>query len=387
MAEKKLIGVVVSPSNPYDRAVIDGVAQFSLERGQWAFPTVCGVPYLRPELVANWRGHGLIGQFDAATISACRARGIPCVMINTSRERQPVPSVIIDHKAVGRMAAEHLLSLGLRHFAVIAPRTSEHLFGRIDGFQRRMRIDGFIAQRVSMGVHLVKGEPTHLDVSDLRKHLGGLSGPTGIFTLHDYTARVVVETCLEMGLRVPDDVAVIGEGNWKYDCIMVRPTLTSIDIGAERIGYRAAELLNSLMAGRAWPRRPLLVPPKCVVARQTTDVLAIDDVEVREAVRFIRSHESEPIQVSDVLREVPICRRSLETRFRKSVGRSVHEEIRRSRIAWACRMLIETDMPVVRIARSGAYGGQDRFYVAFKREMKMTPLEYRRTHAGSAAES
>jgi LacI family transcriptional regulator len=146
----------------------------------------------------------------------------------------------------------------------------------------------------------------------------------------------------------------------------------------ERAGYEAAELLAKLMAGEKSAACTILVHPTHVVTRQSTDILAIEDREVAEAVRFIRRHSRQSIQVSDVVQEVPLSRRVLEQRFRKVLGRSILDEIKRVRIEQICRLLVETNMSVSNIASALGYSGVDHIARYFREEMKMSPLAYRK---------
>src|SRR5207249_2912841 len=128
-------------------------------------------------------------------------------------------------------------------------------------------------------------------------------------------------------------------------CELARPPLTSVIAPAEHVGYEAAALLDRLLAGQKPPERPLLFPPLGVVARQSSDLLAIEDAAVAAAVRFIRAHGHQPIQVRDVLEAVPVSRRSLELRFQKVVQRTLWEEIRRVHLERAKNLLGNTALP------------------------------------------
>ena len=163
-------------------------------------------------------------------------------------------------------------------------------------------------------------------------------------------------------------------------CDLSDPPLTSVDLNAERIGYEAARLLASLMAGAAAPAENQVVPIGGLVARSSTDVLAIDDADVVSAARHIRKHAIEGIGVDDVLAEVPLSRRMLERRFRRALGRSIHQEIQLVRLTHAKGLLTQTDLSVLQVAHACGFTSQSYFGRAFAKETGLTPLAYRREH-------
>jgi LacI family transcriptional regulator len=161
-------------------------------------------------------------------------------------------------------------------------------------------------------------------------------------------------------------------------CELSDPPLSSVAFNPERVGFEAAALLDRLMARRARPREPLLVPPLAVSTRQSTDVLAIDDADVAKAIHYIRRHALEGITVEDILDEVPLSRRALEHRFRRRLGRTPKEEIQRLRLDEAKNLIASTDLPLARISDRLGFHQPAYLSAVFKRETGATPAEYRR---------
>lgn len=376
----KKIAIVLDPRLTFGQSITEGVARYALECGQWAFHTTGGIPYISSELAFEWRGDGMIGAIGARLQAYLRKQEIPFVNVSTQMRALPIPSVVVDNAMVGSMAAEHLMEKGLEHFAVATWEEVAHLKIRKEAFCKRLAREGYACDHVSLGRVERFGELVGFNSGQLEAYLRALENPIGVFALQDPIGRGVIETAQQLNLRVPEDVAVMGEGNWHFICDMVSPPLTSIDIGADRIGYRSAQLLDEIMHGKKPPRRSILVPPRGVIARQSTDVLAVHDEELCQAIRFIRENVNRPIQVEDLLEVVPINRRTLEKRFRKHLGRSIHEEIRRTRIQRACLLLRQTDMVIGRIHQACGYTAQDRFNAAFRQEKAMTPSQYRRKY-------
>jgi LacI family transcriptional regulator len=195
--------------------------------------------------------------------------------------------------------------------------------------------------------------------------------------------RQVTEACHYAGVRVPDEVAVLGGD---YDELMSNissPPLSTIDQPGEQIGYEAARILEGLMRGKKARKRPLLFPPTRIVVRHSTDTLTIDDEMVRDALRLIRMRAHGGIRVSDVVRELAVARRALEQRFVRLVGRTPAAEIRRVRLEAAKQLLVESDRSIADISRSTGFGHQDLFSRVFRRSVGLTPSQFRRQHQHS----
>jgi LacI family transcriptional regulator len=182
------------------------------------------------------------------------------------------------------------------------------------------------------------------------------------------------------GRAVPDDVAVLGVDNTRLICETGRPTLSSIDANQRQVGFEAARLLDEVMAGRSTIQPVHTVPPRGVVSRESTDVLAIPDRQVLSAIRFIREHAHRPIQVPDVVEATTCSRRPLETRFKKLRGRTVLQEIHHAQIELARRLLLQTDFPITQIHTRCGFGSYQRLHETFRRLTGTTPSSYRATY-------
>jgi LacI family transcriptional regulator len=154
-----------------------------------------------------------------------------------------------------------------------------------------------------------------------------------------------------------------------------------VDTALERVGYAAAELLDSLMEGRPAPKLPILFPPRGMVVRASSDALSVTDPDVVAALRFIREHACDPVDVSDVVRHVNLSRSTLQRRFRELLGRSVHDEILRMRLLRAQELLVETDLPLAQIADRAGFRHSEYLSAVFKQRLGLTPGNYRSSHA------
>jgi LacI family transcriptional regulator len=172
-------------------------------------------------------------------------------------------------------------------------------------------------------------------------------------------------------------MAVLGVDNDELFNALVTPSLSSIELPTEQIGFEAAAQLDRLMNGEKLAPLTLL-PPVRVVPRASTDVLSIEDDDIVLAVRFIREHAAEPLQVDDVLDHVPLSRRSLERRFRQLVRHSITDEIRRAHISRAKELLANTDLAMSQVAAGSGFTTATRLGIVFHKEVGESPSEFRR---------
>jgi LacI family transcriptional regulator len=202
-------------------------------------------------------------------------------------------------------------------------------------------------------------------------------GPMAVMACNDRSAVALLAVCRSAGLRVPEDVAVLGVDNDELMQSLANPPLSTINTARERIGFEAAAMLERLMQGKAIDGDLVLVPPKDVITRRSTDALAINDPDVVAAARFIQHHAGRQIGVLDVARRATISRRQLERRFRDALGRTIHDEILRCRVDRARSLLIESDLTLPQVAMASGFAAASYFTTVFRRELGTTPGEFR----------
>ncbi|MEX0322427.1 MAG: substrate-binding domain-containing protein [Puniceicoccaceae bacterium] len=365
------IALLIDYNSNFYRTIVSGVARFSKARG-WRFFTTRGVPQMTVEQLRDWQGAGVIGRLEPDVISLLKEKCIPSVNIKSDYLNMPVASVLMDNDRIGRDAAEYLYAKGIRRFAGTA--------WSIKGHSGNLKLRGFLNAIEEHGIEPVVLE-SRSDIESISKRIPLEKGqPVGVFAAEDFLGRMVIEASLDAGLSVPEDVAVLGVDNSPFICDMLSPTMSSIELGAERVGYQAAVVLDQLLSGVDVPLEPILVAPERIEERRSTDILQMQDELVARALRFIQENAGEPIVVLDIVDALHCNRRVLEIRFREKTGRTLHEEIRRARIQRACKLLRETDMLVEAIAEACGYSSRERFNASFRREMDKTPSVYRREY-------
>ncbi|MFM8495416.1 MAG: substrate-binding domain-containing protein, partial [Planctomycetia bacterium] len=221
---------------------------------------------------------------------------------------------------------------------------------------------------------------------ELKAWLAALPKPVGIMACHDVRARHLLDVCRSLGLRVPHDVAVIGVDDDELVCEFCEPPLSSVALAARSVGHEAARLLERLMrptqsaaenktAGSV-PRCTLL-PPVGVVARQSTDTLAVADPVIAAAIRTIRERAAKGLEIAELVTESKLSRWQLEDRFRRLVGRSIHDDILHVRLNEAHRLVTTTDLPLKRIAPRSGFRSVTYMTTLFRRHFNATPAALR----------
>ncbi len=323
---------------------------------------------------------GVIARATPQLVKRARLARVPVVNVWENSPAKDVPSVLSDSEATGRMAAEHLIARGFRRFAYLGFRRDKCQRDLLKGFRSVLRPPGFSASThlISRSGYARNAESWKAFRADLAAWVETFAPPIGVCCQVDLVSRYLVDVCRARGLHVPVDVALIDDGNEHAICSYQAPTLSSIDRGYTQVGYRAAELLDRMMDGEPAPAEPIRVAPAELIPRASTDVFAVGDPLVAQAMRYIAEHGHEAIHVDDVAQAVAANRRALERRFRKTLGRPIAEEIVRLRIERVKRRLVETEDSMKAVAHASGFTSANHLYKAFIRVEGMSPVEYRR---------
>lgn len=385
MAKRYEVALIIDSGRPYDRRIIRGVAAYvQKHRHDWSLYVEEDPISRLPDLDA-WAGDGILANFDDRRIAeAVTSLGVPVVGVGGGygyyEENPEIPYVRTDNRAISRLAAEHLIDLGFRRFAFCSePPTRSNGWAkeRADAFCECVAEAGFECD-VYAGRHS-PAKQWRKSQAALQEWLGRLSRPVGMMACNDARARHVLQACRVAGLRVPDDIAIVGVDNDDIMCELTQPPLSSVEQGAIRVGFEAAALLDEMMSGKTPLEQRMAVLPERLVARQSTDVMAVADEEVAESIRFIRQHACDPIQVRDVLEVARMSRSTLESRFREAIGRSIHAEIRRVQIDAARRLLITTNMPIKEVVQRVGVSSVQYFTAMIRHATGQTPGEIRKS--------
>jgi LacI family transcriptional regulator len=368
------IGIQLDFAGSYGRGVLRGVMQYANLRTDWEFLMPPMYSLVSRKFDDPGKTDGVIAMVHALrSIERFRKAAVP--MVNTARTMSApqlrqghVPTVLPDDAGVGKMAFDYFVERGFRSFGFCGHPTASW---------SRLRCNAFAAECKKAGMFF--SDAVAADQVP-REWIESLPRPCAILAANDRYAWHAIDVCRESDISVPEEIAVLGVDNDVLLTEMVRPSLSSIDLGAERIGFEAGRMLDSLMQGRAVAPEPVEIAPNGVITRHSTDVLSIEDEVVAEAARFIREHAAEGIGVDDVLREVAMSRRNLERRFRRVMRRSLLDEIRRVHLDRATMLLRDTNLDIPTVAEQSGFASHVRFSTVFHEQMNTTPTSYRRKY-------
>lgn len=383
MKKSRRVALILDTARPYQRKIIRGVAAYARQSGAWSLYAEEDPLDKLPDLQA-WHGQGIITTFSERRYAeTVRGLDIPVVGIEGGycwyEPECGIPHFSSDNEAVARMAAEHLLEQGYPRLAYCGlPRNRYNVWSeqRARAFKQRARQAGVPCSSY-VGRHLSTRKWPELQAG-LRRWLRSLKKPVGIMAGNDARARHVLEACRTIGVRVPEDVAVIGVDNDELMCELTDPPLSSVEQGTRSVGFQAAELLDRLMSGKKIDRTAMCVPPERVVSRRSTDYLAVGDPDVAAAVRYIRQHACERIGVADVLKVIAVSRSTLEARFREIMHKTIHDEIQQTMLTRAQQLIIEGRLTLKQVAKKAGFAHAQHLNNVFRQRLGQTPGEFQR---------
>jgi LacI family transcriptional regulator len=379
MAKIPKVILLIESSRASGRSLLRGIADYARHHGPWAFYWEPGGLEKAWPRLKSLEADGIILR-DVEKVEEVLALGIPAVVFGHSQREIPgLVNILTDGLAIGRLAAEHLVSCGFKHLAYCGFEDKPWSEERWESFRERGQLSGCqtgLYHSPSVAVE----RSWKQEQQALARWLKSLPKPVGLMACNDDRGQHVIETCKVAGLHVPDEVAVIGADNDELVCELSDPPLSSVVLNFERAGYEGAEQLARLMRGKAATQSRIMCTAGAVVARQSTDISATLDARVAKSLRFIRDHARQAIHVDDVVQASGLSRRVLEKSFRKILGRSILHEIRRVRVGQICRMLVETNQPISAIALALGYAGVEHVARYFRMEKRMTPLGYRKRY-------
>ena len=374
-AAGRRVAIVCDASNSFSRGVLAGVSLWMEEHGDWTV-TVDDRDHDSPipAWLLDWCGEGLISGLDDGQLPrGWRRGGRPVVHVRDHAVEDGLPGVFPDHEAAMRLAVTHLVDRGLRRIAFCPDRCEELSRAWKAGVRHAeaagCAIDVFAPPSRSAGA---------VDRVAVGAWLAGLAKPVGVIAA-DVQALQVLDACRERGLSVPDDVAVVGLGDDDLLCRLATPAVTSITFDRARIGCEAARVLDKAMLDGRPVSEVTLVPPAGIAVRASSDLLAVADTDVREALRLIQARACTDLSAAEVAEAVGMSRRPLDRKFLRILGRSIHDEMQRTKLAAAKRLLAETDHKLMFVAAHAGFVHAAQLCNVFKAAVGMSPMEYRRS--------
>jgi len=387
------VALLVESSRNYGRGILQGIARYAREQGPWSCYTQerelhSGLP----EWLKSWQGDGIIARIEDKRMAARLLQfNVPVVDVLGQIRLESIVGFDTDAPAVAKMAADFFLQAGFQHFAYSGYSCIPF------SDKRRVAFTEYLAAQ-GKSVLSAPSEPqlesfSHIQAMEqhglsaqkqIARWLKAQPKPLALFACNDVRAQQVLNACREHGIRVPEEVAVMGVDNDHVLCNLSDPPLTSIEPDTEELGYQAATVLTHLMAGRPPQKWFISLAPLRLVERASTDTIALADPVMVEALRYIRSEVGSGIAVKDVLSHVGRSRTDLENRFRQTLNCTVHDEIFRRRMTLVARLLRETDLPLRDVAEKAGFTTAAHLCRLFRLHHGVTPTNYREGNSAKA---
>ena len=387
MAKRPHVALLIESSRGYGRGLLRGISDYIRLHGPWSvhmqrhdlYDTV-------PAWLKGWRGDGIIARIENGTMArAIRNLRVPTVDLRGRVLDPGMPSILTDDEAGARMAAEHLLERGFRHFGYCGFVGTEYSDARSRVFERVICDAGFTCCTYRLPHRFQGGNAERMEVQkriyekNLARWLERLPKPTGLMACNDGRGQQVLNACRDLGIKVPDELAVVGVDNDDMICDLCDPPLSSVVPNTRKIGFEAASLLERMIGGKAPPKKPIYVAPLGIVKRPSTDVLTIQDKVTAEAIRFIRDNACNGIRVEDVLKRLPlVSHSSLERQFNKLLGRTPKAEIIRVQLDRVKELLTQSDFTLKEIAAKAGFRYHEYMSALFKEKVGQSPGHFRR---------
>jgi LacI family transcriptional regulator len=378
---RPLVGIAVDGAMGHGRSLMRGVMRFANARRRWllheelraVFPE--GIPWPKCDGAIHAGG-------NPKMLAEIHRRSRHLVLCTGNADTSQTPVVCADDHAVGAMAASHLLDCNLEHFGFYGRLHEPVSAGRHAGFAEALAQRGKTCEVSPVSWPDVYEWINKTHWPALRKWLENLPKPVGIFAWDDMAAHDLAAACFQAGIGVPDRVAILGVNNDDLLCDSAWPPLSSVEVDFVRVGFLAGQMLEMLLSGETISKknRVVRVAPKGVVRRQSTDVLAVKDAFLADAIRYIRNHACDPCTVRDVLKHVPVGRRWLERHLIETLGRTPHDEIIRVRLATAQRLLQHPEESIPHVADICGFSAVPNMTRTFQQVLGTTPGAFRRKH-------
>lgn len=389
---RRYVLLLVDTSRAYGRGVVQGVLRYNREHGLWRIyfkPHGLGDP--PPPWLRESAADGILARIGTAKMAqAILQAKVPAVDLRGVIPDTGLPTVRVDNREVARLAVEHFLDRGFERFGFCGlPRgVNPHMDELCDQFVVQLdrigfECDVFQARRGPRNGEAWERQQSRMEQwkdqqSGIASWIQRLRKPVAVMACHDDRALQVLDACHRIGATVPEQLALLSSDNDEYLCELADPPLTSIDENAVRVGYEAAALLDRMMDRKPLAMMEWLVPPLGVVTRQTTDMLAVEDSLVADALQFIRNHACDGIRPTDVVARACVSRVTLALRFKAALGRSIGDEIHRVQVSCARTLLAKTELPIKQIAHRAGFRSVAYMTRLFGRLTGQTPGECRK---------
>jgi LacI family transcriptional regulator len=377
----KHVALIIETSRTYGREILLGVKKYVNENSNWSmFLELRDLDSGPPPWLKNWKGDGILTRSgNSLTAQAIAEAGVPTVELRATRLGTNFPYVGVDNVKLGRDIAYHFIDRGFRNFAIYELDTEVFFVERRNSFCDTVRSKGYESHSYCQPPLTEKPGDWEQQQDSLLKWLKDLPKPVGILACTDQLGYWLLDACRRANLRVPEEIAVVGVENDECLCEMSTPPLSSMRLGGERIGYHGAYMLHQMMEGQPLASTSTYFEPSGIIVRQSSDIIAINDRWISNALSLIRREACQKLSVEEILDEIPVSRSKLERDFRRFLGRTPNEEINRVRLEKVKDLLRDTDLSIEQISQRTGFTRPHYLHALFQKNFGKTPGEFRKS--------
>jgi len=376
------------------KAVASGIIRFMFARSDLDFMILGGHPSNADERYFLKGGvDGVISTLGAnhPTLRKLLAMHPRCPVVFASVVRDLAnlrgthsAAVVCDHGAIAKAAASLLMRHGMSEFAYVGARLPS---GSV--YWDAERRSAFSATLASLGcsAHIYRPPMTtdaDAESASLAEWLKSLPKPCGVFASYDQRAMHVLNICRAEGIRVPEQIQVIGADNEEWICEHISPTLTSVEPDFEKCGRMAAETLIRIMDGENYDQLQIFGVKRVVERMSTTDLHGAVNRAVR-ARRFVNESIGEGHSAADIAARLGCSSRLLQLNYKSVYGRTLQDDLVEARLERVRRLLADTTIPICLIPERVGLDSPNHLMRLFKHRTGMTMLQFRRNLRSSAS--
>jgi LacI family transcriptional regulator len=378
------VAILGQTTRSYTRDLLSGVSRYMQAHRPWStFLELRALESSHPPWLDHWDGDGILSRTHSPRMAeAIASTGVPSVELRSTNYRKGIPFVGMDNALIGETVAEHFLNRGYQQFAAYTLDTETYFEERVQNFVTRIEASGTKCQILP-----AQGEASPDDwekhQQELIEWLESLIKPIAIFATNDQLAVRLLDACRRADISVPEDIAVVGCENEVTLCEFATPTLTSVRFDGETVGFRAARLLDQLMSGVPSDTTTILIPPRGIKVRSSSDEFVIEDPIVLRAVRLIRSQAFSGLTVAGLCQTVGVSRSTLERRMKATLKRSPKEELQRVRFHEVNRLLRNTNFTIDMISEMTGFSYANYLQTAYRERYGKTPGAFRKQNQGT----
>ena len=327
------------------------------------------------KMAQKFKVDAILGLWHNINVEEAKKLGIPIFLRTYKKVYNEFPMLTGHYKEFGAFAANFFINQNFKHYAFIGMKDIIWSISRYEGYSEQISVSQkTVTHRYDVG-------DFQNEIEDISQWLLSLPKPVALLACNDFMARQVTEICQMNGVRIPEDISLLGVDNDEFMCNISSPTLSSIKLNFEKHGYEIAKtLFQMVQEKRTWPAR-IAVEAIGVVERMSTKRKVISDPYIREIVDFISRNYTQEIDISKLTSFIPLSRRAIELKFKKEMyPHTITSYIMQLRLEHFCHLLETSELPISIAADKSGFIDSSNFSTIFKKYKGMTPTEYRKKY-------